>query len=172
VLLAKKTKDIVLLKEAVSTYAARCGEKLRKQNSIANLLTVFIHTDPFNTNERQYNKSKLITLPVPTNNNTELIKYALFCLSEIYNPEYIYKKAGVIVDGLESQFEYQSNIFDNLNRNKQQELGLTIDQINQSHGRDKIKVAVQGSGNEWKLKQEKLSKKYTTNWDNIIEVIL
>jgi len=166
----KKTSELVYITEAVSTYAVRCAEKLRKQNSVANLLTVFIHTDPFNPNEPQINKSKTITLPVATNNNTELVKYALICLNGIFSPDFRYKKAGVIVDGLQAESVVQENIFDKVDRKKQSELLKVIDKLNSEYGRDKVKLAVQGDGKEWKLRQEKLSKRYTTNWNEIIEV--
>jgi DNA polymerase V len=166
----KKTSEIKSITEAVSTYAVRCAEKLRKQNSVANLLTVFIHTDPFNPNEPQINKSKTITLPVATSSNTELVKYARLCLNEIFMPGFRYKKAGVIVDGLQNESCFQQNIFDKTDRKKQRDLLKVIDKINCEFGRDKVKLAVQGDGKEWKLRQEKLSKRYTTNWNEIIEV--
>ena len=166
----KKTSEIRYIEEAVSTYAVRCAEKLRKQNSVANLLTVFIHTDPFNPNEPQINKSKSITLPVATNDNIELVKYSLVCLKEIFSPAFRYKKAGVIVDGLQDESHIQQNIFDKTDRKKQGDLLKTIDKLNSEYGRDKVKLAVQGDGKKWKLRQEKLSKCYTTNWNEIIEV--
>jgi DNA polymerase V len=166
----KKTSELVFITEAVSTYAVRCAEKLRKQNSVANLVTVFIHTDPFNPNEPQINKSKTITLPVATNDNTELVKHAIICLNAIFSPDFKYKKAGVIVDGLQNECQVQGNIFDKINRKKQCDLLHAIDKLNREFGRDKVKLAVQGDGKEWKLRQEKLSKRYTTNWNEIIEV--
>ncbi len=166
----KKTSEIKYIREAVSTYAVRCAEKLRKQHSLANLITVFIHTDPFNPNEIQFNKSKTIALPVATNGNSELVKYALFCLQEIFETNYKYKKAGVIVDGLQSEKAFQGDMFDNEDRKKHRKLLATMDKLNSEFGRDKVKLAVQGDGKEWKLRQEKLSKKYTTDWDDIIEV--
>lgn len=166
----KKTSLLKFIEEAVSTYAVRCAEKLRKQKSVSNILTIFIHTDPFNPNEPQINRNKTITLPVATNCNSELVKYALFCLHEIYSPDYRYKKAGVIVDGLQSETSYQGDIFDTQNRNKQRELLKAVDKLNREFGRDKVKLAVQGNGKEWKLRQEMLSKRYTTNWNEIIEV--
>lgn len=166
----KKTSELKYIEQAVSTYAVRCAEKLRKQNSVANLLAVFIHTDPFNPNEPQINKSKTITLPVATNSNTELVKYALICLHSIFEGNFMYKKAGVIVDGLQNESSFQQNIFDQTDRKKQHKVIQTIDNLNKEFGRDKVKLAVQGSGKEWKLRQEKLSKRYTTNLNEIIEV--
>jgi len=165
----KKTNDIRWLREAVSTYAVRCAEKLRKQGSVANLMDVFIHTDPFNPNEPQYNISKSITLPIGTNSSRELAGFALICLEKIYHPGYVYKKAGVIVDGLEPQSSWQSALFDHADRLREKRLCHVIDSMNRSFGRDTIKIAVQGNGQEWKLRQENLSGKYTTRWDEIIE---
>lgn len=166
----KKTSKLELLQEAVSTYAVRCSEKLRRQNSVAKLLTVFIHTDPFNHQDSQINKSKTISLPIATNNNIELVRYSLFCLSQIYSPNYTYKKAGVIVEGLQSEKHVQANLFENTDHKKFRKLLKTVDKLNYEYGRDKIKLAVQGDGLKWKLRQEKLSKRYTTNWNEIIEV--
>lgn len=143
---------------------------MRKQKSVANLLTVFIHTDPFSRNEPQINKNKTITLPVATNSNTELVKHALVCLNEIFIPGFRYKKAGVIVEGLQNESVFQQNIFDKTDRKKQRDLLKVIDKLNCEFGRDKVKLAVQGDGKEWKLRQEKLSKRYTTNWKEIIIV--
>ena len=166
----KKTSELKYIQEAVSTYAVRCSEKLRKQHSVANILSVFIHTDPFNLNEPQENKSKTISLPVATNNSSEIVNYALFCLKSIYSSGFRYKKAGVIVDGLQAETSVQTNLFDQFKRKEQSELMRVIDKLNCDYGRDKIKFAVQGDGKEWKLRQENLSKRYTTRWDEIIEV--
>jgi DNA polymerase V len=166
----RKTSELKYLEEAVSTYAVRCAEKLRKQKSVAGLITVFIHTDPFNPGEPQYNQSRVLALPVPANSNTELVKYALIALNSLYRPEFKYKKAGVIVEGLQNEFAVQGNLFDTKNRKNSRNLHKTIDKLNQEFGRDKVRLAIQGSGSEWKLRQEKLSKRYTTNLNEIIEV--
>ena len=39
-------------------------------------------------------------------------------------------------------------------------------------GRDKVKLAVQGSSRKWKLKQEKLSPCYTTRFEDMLEVVI
>ena len=44
-----------------------------------------------------------------------------------------------------------------------------IDSINGKYG-NSVKLAVQGQGTGWKLKQEQLSKHYTTDLEEIIEI--
>jgi DNA polymerase V len=166
----KKMTEYIYIKEAVATYATRCAEKLRRQNSAANILTVFIHTDPFNPKEIQYNKSKTITLPVATNNQLEIVDHSLHALSYIFKPGLRYKKAGVIVDGLIPAQHVQANIFDVLDRKKNNHLSSTADVINKKYGKDSLRLAVMGTGKEWNLRQENLSRRYTTNWNEIMRI--
>jgi DNA polymerase V len=166
----KKLRDKELIREAVSTYAIRCAEKLRKQHSAANLLTVFIHTDPFNPNEKMYYKSQTIILPVASNNNSFLVKAASKALDAIFLNGLLYKKVGVIVEGIVPENQLQGNLFDEEDRLKMNKVSVVTDIINRKYGRDTLKLAAQGSGKEWKLRQEKLSKGYTTNFNDIIEI--
>jgi len=46
----------------------------------------------------------------------------------------------------------------------------TIDCINTNLGRNKLKLGSQDLGRTWKMRQEKLSKRYTTNWNELLEV--
>jgi DNA polymerase V len=39
-------------------------------------------------------------------------------------------------------------------------------------GKNKVKLAVQGNGRKWKLKQEKLSPCYTTRFADLLEVVI
>ena len=43
-----------------------------------------------------------------------------------------------------------------------------VDKLNKYYGKNKIKFANQSLGRQWKMKQEKLSKSYTTRIDEII----
>jgi len=46
----------------------------------------------------------------------------------------------------------------------------TIDKINCSIGQQKIKLASQDQGRTWKMKQEKLSKRFTPRLEDVILV--
>ena len=45
-----------------------------------------------------------------------------------------------------------------------------IDTVNNKLGVHKIKVGGQGLGRTWKMKQECLSPRFTTHWDEVLEV--
>ena len=45
-----------------------------------------------------------------------------------------------------------------------------IDGLNKKYKADKIKLANQDLKRTWKMRQERLSKRYTTNWNELLEV--
>lgn len=153
--------------EAISTFASACAKKLREQKEYAVSLLVFILTNRFRQDLPQYWESVSITLPVPTDDTLEIVHYALSGLRKIFRTGYQYKKAGVIIT--EITYNIQHNLFDTVDRGKRERLMSAIDNINGKHGHS-VKLAVQGQGSGWKLKQEKLSKHYTTNLGEIIEI--
>ena len=158
------------IREAVATFAAKCAYKLRKQQSCAGSIMVFIHTNGFKENEPQYSQNFVCKLPVATNSSLELIKYALYGLQAIYQAGYSYKKAGVIALDIVSENAIQGSLFDQVDRERHSDIMKTMDLINAKYGRDTVKIAAQGLGQSWKLRQEKLSPCYTTRWKDIIKV--
>jgi len=166
----RKLADFTLISEAVANYAVRCAEKLRKQNSIAQFVTVFIHTDPFAKNERYEYKTVTFTLNVASNNNNDISGAALKGLKTIFKKGLMYKKAGVIVSGISSQLYVQGNIFEGANMQQYNKLSKATDEINLKYGRDKVMLGSQGNRKEWHLKQEKLSPRYTTRWNELLKV--
>ncbi|MBI4649506.1 MAG: DUF4113 domain-containing protein, partial [Bacteroidia bacterium] len=141
-----------------------------KQKSAASVLMVFIQTNRFKETEKQYYASKVITLPVPTNDTMEISKYAGVALDLIFKTGYRYKKAGVIVSGIVSENHIQGNLFDEADRLNRNKIMTVLDKINDKYGNDTLKLAVQGTEKKWKLRQEKLSPSYTTKWSDIITV--
>jgi len=154
----------------VASFAASCAQKLRKQQSVAQVVMVFAHTNYFRDDLPQYSASKTITLPVPTSSTMELIHYALIGLKSIYKPGFRYKKAGVIVTGISTNQHIQTSLFDSIDREKHSKLMVVVDKLNDKYGRHTVKVAAQGAGRKWKLRQERISPMYTTRWDDIITV--
>ena len=159
-----------LLEEAVATFAARCAEKLRRQNSHTNLVSVFIHTNPFKPEEPQYNHCQTLQLPVASNSTPELIRYALSGLKRIYRSGHRYKKAGVLATGIVPAETVQGSLFDTVDREKHRRLMEVTDRLNHRMGRDTLQFAVQGFAKSWGLRQERLSPGYTTRWEELMTV--
>ena len=161
--------ELEYLKERVATFAVTCAEKLRKQNSHCNLLTVFIQTNRFGLNDLQYSKSIALKLPYATNSSITISQFAIKGLQEIYKTGFSFKKAGVIVSGITPENEKQMNLF--LDENPKHRIVMqTIDKLNADLGSKKLKLGTQDLERTWKMRQEKLSKRYTTNWNELLEV--
>ena len=164
----KPVFDLNKLKERVSTFSLSCAEKLRKQNSISNIIIVFIRSNFFRKDLKQHSCSRVITLPYPTNSSFVINNYALKAIEEMYQPNISYKKAGVIVTSLLPSDNYQLGIFENEDY-RHKPLMKTIDHINLKYG-NKIKLANQDLTRKWKMKQEFLSPSYTTRFSDIIKI--
>ena len=161
--------DFNTLKERVATFAVSCSKKLRRQKSNANLLMVFIQTNAYRKEQTQYNKSITIKLPFATNSSITISKYATKALTLLYKKGYQYKKAGVIVMGITPTNTKQLNLFVNENP-KHKKLMKVMDKINGNYGEDVLKLANQNLEKTWIMRQEKLSKQYTTNWNELLTV--
>ena len=165
------TSDYNTIKEAISTFAVRCCEKLRKQKTSTSELRIFIYTNPFNPKHRQYYGTRKIQLERATNDNQIIVQEVIKGLQKIYKKGYVYKKAGVIVGNITQENQVQLNLFDQIkNREKYTKISKVIDRINSSMGRDKLRIATQGFDRKWKMKQEQLSQCYTTRIDEILTV--
>jgi len=157
------------IEEAVANFAAQCARKLCEQHTVCNSITIFLHTSRFREDVPQSYIYHSINLQVPTNNQQELISYAVKMLRANWKEgNFHYKKAGVIVWGICRDDAIQGNLFDTVNRSKQAALAKAIDAINRKNGHNKIRVAVQGDEKGWQLKREYISQQYTTNLDEVI----
>jgi DNA polymerase V len=65
--------------------------------------------------------------------------------------------------------EVQLSLF-NTSNPKHQALMGAIDKMNRSYGDNKIKFANQSLGKQFQMKQDKISKRYTTRINEVVEV--
>lgn len=161
----KMVEDIDTMSEAIATHASTCAKKLRQQKSYAMSLMVFIHTNNFREDLPQYWKNTIVQFPIPTSDTLEIVEYALAGLKTIFMEGYQYKKAGVIITEITTNA--QLGLFDSVDRDKRERLMQVVDKINGNH-QHHVKLAIQGSGRDWKLKQEQLSRRYTTDINEVI----
>src|SRR5256712_3415793 len=80
----KPVTTLAEMREAVAAYTARAGEKLRPERLAATVLTVFLTTNPFKTDEPQYSNAVTIKLPAVTDATPDLLRYALRGIERIY----------------------------------------------------------------------------------------
>ena len=158
------------LESSIAMYATRCAEKLRRQNSCATIAIVYVKTNIFRNDLPYYFNSKIINFSVPTSDTGEIISCILKELRKIYKVGFKYKKAGVILSGIVPNNCVQQDLFDTINRNKKNKIMISIDKINNKMGRDTIRYASQNFAKKYILKQQRLSKSYTTRWSQLLEI--
>lgn len=160
------------VEEAVANFAAQCSRKLKEQHTVCQSIIVFAHTSRFRMDVPQDYIYRSGNFPVPTNDHQEIVSMAVRMLRDAWKNDecYWYKKSGVIVWNICKDEAIQGNLFDTVNREKQAALAKAIDEINRKNGHNTIRVAVQGFEKKWHLKNEFISKQYTTNLDDVIVV--
>jgi DNA polymerase V len=162
------------IKEAVATYTARAAEKLRRQNSAAGVINVFVVTNEKTEEGTTHFRhgptySQHSVLPYPTSITNDLIKPAVFLAEQLFQDGKKYKKAGVILSSIVPDDSIQGNLFE-----QQKTVGRflmeQIDNINFSMRGDVVKFASSGTKRDWKMRREFHSPRYTTRWEELYEV--
>ena len=168
----KPVYELRELREAVATYITRAAEKLRRQNSAAKTISVFLVTNNYsNTYEYKPAGFSLYTmLPFATSLTNLLIEHAMPLVEKLYSKGSKYLKAGVILSGIVPDNAVQFNLFEQPSHQTQKELMKMIDNVNFSMRNDVLKFASSGMKRDWKMRQELRSPRYTTRWDELYKV--
>jgi DNA polymerase V len=156
------------LRERISTFTMMSAGKLREQKSMCQRLVVFIETNRFNEKEDFYSNSILLKLPFPTSSSLELVNFAVNGLKGIFRENKHYKRAGVILMDFVDANEYQPSLFFNSNP-KHKNLMEAVDKLNSKYGKTLVRLASQDELMH-KMRRRHLSKAYTTNFDELIEI--
>lgn len=157
-----------MLEEAVSEFASRAAEKLRKQGSLASQILVFAHTSPHRPGPR-FSRSLVVPLRRPTADTRNLVHAAVMGIRAIYEPGFDLMKAGVMLLDLISSDVEQGELclgeaFDISDRSK---LMSAMDTLNGRFGKGTVHVASTVGCHEtrlWQMRQERRTPAYTTDW--------
>ncbi len=161
--------ELADLSEAVTEFASRAAQKLRKQHSLASQVLVFIRTSPF-CNDPQYSRSTSIPLRRPTADSAVIVRAVLDGLRTIYRPGFKLAKAGVMLMDLQNDNVQQGELGldpDDDNLPDRARLMTSLDDINQRYGRGTVLMAsagLDGDRRAWSMKQERRTPAYTTCW--------
>ena len=170
------------LRTHIANYASRCAEKLRKQNTVASIVGVFVSTNPFREDLLQYWKYQETRLITPTSSTIPIVQAAAEVLDKIFIQGLQYKRGGVIVMGISPNSPIQQDLFDvNAEQiEKMNKLDKVIDRINRLYGSETIVIGSQqytqkdGKGKADvfanAIKHDFKSKNPTTRWSDIIKL--
>ncbi|MDZ7726477.1 MAG: Y-family DNA polymerase [Candidatus Campbellbacteria bacterium] len=164
----KKTRQKKDLEESVAHHITNAARKMRKQCSAAKYVSVTISV------QERSNKKSLSgfrDLLYHTNDSLELIKHAHDILSEIYQDNSLYCKAGVLLsDFTQIELAPEKTLFEDLKTKDRKELMDTLDTIEKKHGQNALFSAAVGIRQSWSLRSEFSSPAYTTQWKSLPSV--
>ena len=159
----RRVKNKQELIEALTSYTSRAAERMRKQESVATSLYVYVRTSPHD-DKNQYANGVNIPLFQPSDDTMVLTNAALLGLNYIYRDGFDYQKAGITLCNLTSKHKVQGNLFNNTISNARMKV---LDTINQ-RWKGKLTLGSEGVTKEWEMRANFKSKNYTTNWDQLI----
>ena len=167
----ERITDYDVMRQAICSYASRATEKLRGEHQYCRFISTFVKTSPFALNEPYYGNSASVKLLTPTQDSRDIIAAATRSLDAIWKDGHRYQKGGVMLGDFFSQGIAQLNLFDdNAPRAGSEKLMEVLDHLNAKGGRGTLYFAGQGIQQQWAMKREMLSPRYTTRYDDLIQV--
>ncbi len=159
------------MRQAICSYATRGAEKLRGEHQYCRFVSAFVKTSPFALNEPYYGNSSSVRLLTPTQDSRDIIGAATRCLDAIWKDGFRYQKAGIMLGDFYSKGVAQLNLFDgNLPRQNSSKLMEVLDHLNAKDGRGTLFFAGQGIQQQWQMKRQMLSPRYTTRYSDLLTV--
>lgn len=159
-----------LLRESIASYASLAAEKLRKQNSVCQEVSIYIRTNPHKETP-QYAKEISCKLSAATADTRKIIRECWRLLDEIFINGFEYKKALVALNRIQDANEHQISLFGDNDSNIDIALMKTMDNINQKEGHEMIKIAACGTKKEaWYMKQVQKSPRFLSGWSELPKI--
>ena len=164
---SRKVNDLDSINEAVSDYAARACAKLRRENQYCKMVSVFMRTNYFRKQDRQYHGFKSYRLFSPTNDTRDILNATRQLTKQMFQTNINFIKAGVMLSDFYDEGVYQGDLFRTIDKRiNSEELMTTIDKINTS-GIGKVTFASQGIKKSWSMRRLLKSPRYLTNWEEM-----
>ncbi len=173
----KEAIELEDVQQAVATFAIRAAEKLRARSLQAGGVWVWVNTNPFKPDAKQYHPSKAFNLVAPSSDTREILMVAQGLVRAMYRTGYRYKKAGVGLLDLTPGDKVQGDLFAGVDPRSAKMMEVK-DAANLKFGRNAIgfgAAAWRPKGKTlakpvWAMNQKALSPAYTTRWDQLLRV--
>jgi len=163
-------RELEPLIQAISEFATRAAEKLRKQDNHAGRIMVFIRTSPFRKRDAQYSRFMIVPLRRPCADTADIVSAAIIGLRAIFKPGFNYAKAGVMLMDLQPAAEGQLELAleDDQPARDRGRLMQAVDVVNDRFGKGTVRIGSakprRGPQSGWETKLERRTPAYTTEW--------
>ncbi|MCQ2753726.1 MAG: hypothetical protein MJ231_01615 [bacterium] len=130
------TSDLTYLKNELMTHIHAACRKLRKADCKCATIGVILKTKDFQT---LFSK---VDLKLSTNFEFEISEAAFPELEKMYNPKILYRSVGILLDNFNPCSNEQLELFvpDNERREKNENLGKSLDKLEAKFGRNIVKT--------------------------------
>ena len=156
--------------ESLASFTAQAAMKLRRHGLLAAGCNVYAQV--FQSGGGGDFLGRTVVFDAPTDATNEMLKAIRREVDALFIPGTRYRKTGVVFFGLEKVgAARQMEFFAPTTRSEASKLYKAIDALNKRYGKGKVFSAAEGIGEaSWKMKREKLSKRPTTRWDELLTV--
>ncbi len=158
------------MREAITSYATRAAEKMRRYKVAAENIFVFMHTSTFN-NDQFYSNGASARFVETTNDTGEVVALAVRLGERLWRDGFRYSKCGVMITELLPETIRQPALWGELDRDRREQAWKVMDKLNAALGRDTVRILGAGPKDAaWKLRAEHRSPRWTTRWDELPKV--
>ena len=169
---SKPTTSADHIRESVLHYTGIAASKLRTLNEAASFIYIYAYYTAEYRNDRKLPSGHcghVIGFPIPLTEHLSMTKYISPVIRNIIVPGRRAMKTGVVLFELTPADQNNLNLFEQPDE-KNLILAQTMDKLNYKYGRNTIFTAGEGIKRPWTMKQEYLSRRFTTNWNEILEI--
>ena len=169
-----KVRDKESLAEALATYAARAGERLRGEGLVAGGIAAHIRTSRHGAGHR-YDQTAYVPFQVPTADTADLIRAVRRALDSIFQEGFAYAKAGVMLYEIEDKDVRQGNLLQlatTIRDSRREALMGTMDKLNRRYGRRSVHFGAEGPKDAaWHVRRGRCSPRLTTDWGELAQAV-
>lgn len=163
--------DLSGLEQAALAYTARAAEKLRRQRSVAGVVSVHLRTPLHRTDCSPYQQGLRVPLPIPGDDTRLLGQAALWGLRRLYREGLAYQKVSVMLDDIRPRQTAMAGLFeDETEHRRANQLMQVLDSVNARMGRGTVKFLGEGLLQPWAMRSEQCSPRFTTEWSELPRV--
>ena len=170
------------IRSALIVYVQKASSKMRNYNLFCKSISVFLKTSKYQ--KKKYKNISTYSFLEGTNDVRVIWNISKKLLKEIYLPDFLYNKVGVILSDFCDYENIQKSLFHDRNqgdhKKKSDSIKLMeiIDNINKKFGDSKLRLSSDENGSfylkkkntKWSMKSEYRSPCYTTNWCDIPKI--
>ncbi len=170
---SRSFSDLVTAIEPIETelrtFVRIAVHKLRKDNAVCGLVSVYLRTNHFREQDPQYYRSASVRLSVPTDDVLVITKLATQLLNDIYKDGFNYKKTGICLSDISPANQVTQDLFSFIEEDQRKtKLIESMEAVCEKFGKSAVGVGIVAKpSSPTRMRQNSRSPNYLTNWNEI-----